>query len=106
MTPEQLEKWQHDMEKKMHLHSHEISSLMNRHKRLSDAVQKNNEQTQEMFDLFSVIKNGLLFFGRLYNGCVWLANKLSKLIKPLVVIVLFAFACWKLFKTGVWDFDL
>lgn len=107
MSPEEkakLAKWQVDMEKKVQAHSRDITMIIGKHKSLADAVETNNKQTQEMYDVFSLVKDGLIFLGRVYEGCLWLVTKISKLIKPIIVIVLFIFAVWTWVRTGVWTF--
>lgn len=94
---EDLEQWKARMEDRLLI-------LEGGHKRLADSVILNNKQTDEMYNLFKVGKNGFIVLGKICDGIMWLGKKIYVLAKPLIVLFAIGLAVWHYLSTGVWDF--
>lgn len=62
----------------------------------------------EMYEVFTVAKNGVQIIGKVGDGIMWFADKMEKLGKPFFYLALLSAAVWAYFRTGVfhwpkWD---
>ena len=97
-----VDPWRNNIEIKIDINAAAIQEVLNKQELLSESVNKNNEQTQKIFDVFVPIENFFIFLGKFYDRTVRVLNKIAGLLKPLAIIVAVFFALMAYMKTGNW----
>ena len=98
-----VDPWRNNIEYKIDINAAAIQEVLNKQELLSESVNKNNEQTQRIFDVFVPIENFFIFLGKFYDGTVWALSKAVGVLKPLGIIVVAILAVFTYLKTGKWN---
>ena len=97
-----MDPWRVELERKVDETLQRVKAVVEKHDEFAQTQILNNAQTQEMYDLFSLIKGLLVALGKMYSGTVWLLTKVSKIARPLMYLIGLGIALLTALKTGEW----